>query len=100
MKLLFSSKMEEVDVVRAMLADEGLSCEVTNDTVPLPGAEFYPQLWVEDADFARANAVVAAFRKVPTPKLAPWICPSCGEPLEEQFTTCWKCGATRKDTGA
>ena len=24
-----------------------------------------------------------------------WKCPSCGEQLEEQFDTCWKCGTNR-----
>jgi predicted amidophosphoribosyltransferase len=23
----------------------------------------------------------------------PWICGQCGEKLEPQFTTCWRCGA-------
>lgn len=27
----------------------------------------------------------------------PWKCPKCGEQLEPQFTTCWKCGAIRDD---
>ena len=28
--------------------------------------------------------------------LDPWICPRCAEPLEGQFTSCWKCGASRE----
>jgi len=98
MKLLLSSKIEDLDVLKAMLAGSGLSCEVTNDTIPLPGGEFYPKLWVEDADFHRAAAVLAAFRAAPTPKLGPWTCPKCGEHLEAQFMSCWKCGTTRNET--
>ena len=25
-----------------------------------------------------------------------WICPNCGERIEEQFDACWKCGAGRE----
>jgi hypothetical protein len=98
MKLLFSSRIEDVDVVRGMLAEAGIACEVTNDTMAYPGAEFYPKLWVvEDSDFTRAAAVLEAFRKSPPSLLDPWTCPRCGEKLEGQFSSCWKCGATRKD---
>ena len=27
----------------------------------------------------------------------PWKCPKCGEILEPQFISCWKCGTGRKD---
>ncbi len=99
MKLLLCSRIEDLDVLKGMLMEEGIGCEVTNDTMPLPGAEFYPKLWVtEDADFARAAAVLETFRKLPSQKsTGSWTCPSCGEQLEEQFTSCWSCGATRND---
>ena len=83
-------------MVKGMLAEEGIACEVTNDTSAYPGAVFYPELWVvDDSDFAAASAVLEAFRKSPPSKLKPWVCPSCGEQLEAQFVSCWKCGATR-----
>src|SRR2546422_3997603 len=94
MKLLLCSRIEDLDVLKGMLAQDGIACEVTNDTVPLPGAEFYPKLWVvEDSEFAKAAAVLEAFRQLPAPRLGPWTCPTCGEQLEEQFSSCWKCGA-------
>lgn len=98
MKLLLSAKMEDIDVLKAMLADGGLACEVTNDTIPLPGGEFYPRLWVQDADFPRAAVVLSAFRSAPAPKLGPWTCPNCAEQLESQFMSCWKCGTVRNET--
>jgi len=30
----------------------------------------------------------------------PWKCPKCGEMLEPQFISCWKCGTGRKDERA
>ena len=98
MKLLLCSRIEDLDVLKGMLAEDGIACEVTNDTVPLPGAEFYPKLWiVEDSDFAKAAEVLDAFRKSPVPNLGPWTCRACGERLEQQFLSCWKCGAIRND---
>jgi hypothetical protein len=32
----------------------------------------------------------------PTAARSPWKCPKCGEQLEPQFTTCWKCGTPRE----
>ena len=99
MKLLLCSRIEDLDVLKGMLMQEGVACEVTNDTVPLPGAEFYPKLWVVvDAEFDRAMTVLEVFRKLPTQQsTGPWTCPSCGEQLEQQFSSCWKCGATRNE---
>ena len=99
MKLLLCSRIEDLDVVRGMLMEEGIACEVTNDTVPLPGAEFYPKLWVsEDADFSRAAVVLENFRKLPDRKVTcAWTCPRCGEQLEEQFTSCWNCGTAKSN---
>jgi hypothetical protein len=95
MKLLLCSRVEDIDVLKGMLDQEGIGSEVTNYDSPLPGAEFYPKLWVEEADFPKASAVLSAFRNPPAEKRAPWTCPSCGEQLEEQFMSCWKCGAAR-----
>src|SRR5712691_7595555 len=98
MKLLFSSRTEDVDIVKGMLAEQGIACEVTNDTIPYPGPAFDPKLWVvQDSDFAKASAILEAFRKSPAPRLGPWTCPACGEQLEGQFSSCWRCGAVRND---
>lgn len=96
MKLLLASSIEDIDMLKGMLEKEGIACEVTNDSIPLPGAVFQPKLWImNDADFPTASATLAVFRKAPPPKLGPWTCLSCGEQLEGQFTSCWKCGANR-----
>ena len=95
MKFLFCSQTEDVDVLKGMRTEEGIACEVTNYENPLPGAEFYPKLWVDEADFAAASAILSVFRNRSPAAAAPWTCASCGERLEGQFTSCWKCGNTR-----
>jgi len=95
MKLLLCSRVEDIDLLKGMLAQEGIACEVTNYTAPIPGAEFYPKLWVEDTEFPKASAVLSAFRSTLPRKSESWTCSSCGEQLEEQFMSCWKCGGVR-----
>src|ERR1051325_2588449 len=85
MKLLLNSRIEDIDVLRGLLAEQEIVSEVTNDPGPLGGAEFYPKLWVDDADFDRAKRVLADFQKKSPPAIPSWFCPNCGEPLEEQF---------------
>jgi len=98
MKFLFSCQIQDMDVLKSLLANEGIECEVTNDTSAYPGAVFYPELWVvEDSNFTRASAVLETFRTASPPKFGPWACPRCGESLEAQFLSCWKCGATRDE---
>jgi hypothetical protein len=97
MKLLLCSRVEDVDVLKGMLMQEGIACEVTNYNAPIPGAEFYPKLWVEESDFPKASAVLATFRSTPSRQSGPWKCPACGEQMEGQFTSCWKCGRIREE---
>jgi hypothetical protein len=93
MKLLLVSKAEQIDILKGMLEKAGITTEVTDDSTPLPGAEFHPRLWVvNDADFSRASAVLADFRKSPSSTRMAWRCPGCGEHVENQFSSCWKCG--------
>src|SRR5262245_53755026 len=98
MKFLFSCQIQDMDVLKSLLTNEGIECEISNDTSAYPGAVFYPELWVvKDSDFARASEVLEAFRKTPPPELGPWTCSACGEQLEAQFSSCWKCGGGRHD---
>src|SRR3979411_544122 len=100
MKLLYpSNDIRGIGLVRSALDDARIAYEVRNETIPYPGAAFCPEVWVvEDSEFARACEMRDAVTKPPLPQSA-WICPSCGEQLEGQFGSCWKCGANR-DLGA
>ncbi|MGF1643575.1 MAG: DUF2007 domain-containing protein [Thiotrichales bacterium] len=61
----------------------------------LPINETWPELWVRDADEARALELIQEIL-APLPTAArEWLCPECGEQLEMQFCACWRCGRTR-----
>ena len=55
-----------------------------------------PGLFVHEKDFDRAGELLEQFSNQPgaSPK-GTWICPHCGESVEEQFDVCWNCETPR-----
>jgi len=97
MKLVFrAASLLQVAHARNVLISAGIDCELRNQYLAgalgdLPMLETWPQLWVDDSFESaalRALAVAAA-----APAGTPWTCRQCGEELESQFTSCWRCGA-------
>jgi hypothetical protein len=85
--------------VRNVLEACGIPAQLKNDRLwgavgEIPILEAWPQVWVEhEADAARARDCLRALERAPD---APaWACPGCGEPLEGQFVSCWRCGRER-----
>jgi hypothetical protein len=86
---------------RNVLVAAGIGAHVRNVFIggalgELPVDSCAPEVWVNDVrDAARAEMLItesqAAVRD------APWSCASCGEAIEGQFFSCWKCGANRPD---
>ncbi len=97
MKLLFrSSNLRDIGMVSSLLEELGIAYLIRNETIPLEGLAFFPELWIlNDNDFAKARALREVFCTSPPVPEDPWICPSCGEQLEGQFALCWNCGASR-----
>ena len=59
----------------------------------IPPDQSLPEVWVDDeAQFARAQALLAEWRNAPS---RTWACPSCHEIVEGPFEQCWNCGALR-----
>jgi hypothetical protein len=97
---VFSSfDLVAVHHARNLLQAEGIQAEVRNERLAsamgeLPPAECQAEVWVLDAGEAqRAERLL----REGTPASGPaWACADCGEPMEPQFTQCWRCGATRR----
>jgi hypothetical protein len=86
----------QVAHARNLLIAAGIESELRNQYLAgalgdLPMMETWPQLYVDDAD--ELPALRALARAEAQPQGAPWICPGCGESLEPQFTSCWRCSA-------
>ncbi len=97
MKRVFrAASLLQVAHARNVLISAGIDCELRNQYLAgalgdLPMLETWPQLWVDDAfEPAALRALTAA---AAAPAGTPWTCGQCGEELEAQFTSCWRCGA-------
>ena len=71
MKRLFSSPdSAEIGLLRSRLEAAGIDCEIRNEHLSpaMPGAPFYPELWVlKDEEFAEASELLAAWRQPDRP---------------------------------
>ena len=91
--------------VRGLLETAGIDAEVRNELLygargELPVTEdMLPSVWVDEgADLPAAIELVRRYESGEGPRVAPgssWTCPSCGECLEGQFTSCWQCGESK-----
>jgi hypothetical protein len=91
-----AASLLQVAHARNVLIAAGIDAELRNQYLAgalgdLPMLETWPQLWVDDA--LESAALRALQNAEAAPAGAPWTCAQCGEVLEPQFTTCWRCGA-------
>ena len=97
MKQVFrAASLLQVAHARNILIAAGIDSELRNQYLAgalgdLPMLETWPQLMVEDA--LESAALRALQNAAAAPTGPAWVCTQCGEQLEPQFTTCWRCGA-------
>lgn len=94
----------EAEFVKGLLAAEdieaviqGLPLQMALGDIPI-SPESLPSIWVNEPDVPRAKQIIDELKRggpAATEASNTWTCPQCGEVLEGQFTTCWKCGAER-----
>lgn len=100
MKLLYTSAdLAAVTHLKDLLETAGITGVIKND-IPayLTGdnAMFAPELWIEDD--SRLDEALEIKKDYLGPQSTPgasWTCPKCGEKIEAQFDSCWKCGTAR-----
>lgn len=103
MKRVYTAEsIVQVTHVRNLLAAEGIGSELRNDRLAgvigeIPFLETWPEVWVDELDFERAQELIG--EEIHGPGLAEpaWRCPSCEEQIEGQFTECWNCGRERPE---
>ncbi|NNF50968.1 MAG: DUF2007 domain-containing protein [Gammaproteobacteria bacterium] len=101
MKRLYSSHNTVVlDQVSEALDQAGIACITRNMNMTgqaageLPPIVCWPEIWVvDDAEFEPASRVLAAILESYENPGEPWVCKACGEHLEGQFGSCWRCAA-------
>jgi hypothetical protein len=102
MKIIFSSpNLIEVTQLKDRLEEAGIASFIRNEissglSPDIPMNESMPELWIEsDGKLEEARQVKRDWLAPVKVTGSPWRCPACGEKLEPQFTSCWKCGATK-----
>ena len=84
-------------LLKERLEGEGIDCLLRNDELStalgeIPFVECYPELWVVDDEvLPRARLLLEQWLAEAGETPADWQC-ACGELLEGQFSSCWKCG--------
>ncbi len=91
----------EAHFVKGLLETHNIECCVKGEIlfsargeIPIT-TETAPSVWINDeAKFEKAKAVIKEYEKAinqEPPIGENWVCNSCGEEHESQFTNCWKC---------
>ncbi len=91
----------EAHLVKGILETHSIKCCVKGETlfsargeIPIT-TETAPSVWIyNELKFDEAKAVVKEYEKSinqESPSGENWVCQSCGEEHESQFTNCWKC---------
>ncbi len=108
MKRLFTfniGRSPEAELLKNLLDEEGISFTMRNEQLAtalggIPIGECYPEVWIlKEEDFPRAKELLEGWLNPQSPTRSAWVCDGCGEKMEEQFTSCWKCGKERQECG-
>jgi hypothetical protein len=84
--------------LKNVLATFGITCvmkkmDLISAAGQLPPTECWPELWVvEDEKSVRARAILKKTLAPLASVKKAWLCKSCDEKIEGQFSECWNCG--------
>jgi hypothetical protein len=92
----------DAHLIKGLLESNGIAAVVRGEFLTSGWGELpvdVCSVWIADeAQYERAQAVLLSFlngdlaRELRSQN---WRCAKCGEQLEGQFTSCWKCGGAR-----
>ena len=84
------------EMFKSLLEEAGIPCVIRNQHLTVAAGEVPfvpPELWIlNDEDYDRGKEIVDAWRNAKVETHDTWVCAGCGETIEGQFTSCWKCG--------
>jgi hypothetical protein len=96
-KVYTAESVIEVAHLRNVLEAAGIPCFVRNEGLAgvigeIPYVECWPELWVvRNGDALRARGLLDEARQATPPAAPDWRCERCGEVVEGQFESCWRC---------
>lgn len=98
-KIFVSVNLPEVESLENIMEQSEIPCTIKNQQLAglageVPFVEVFPELWVlRDEDLLKAKDILANWPKAKSLQEKEWICPSCGETIEKEFTACWNCSS-------
>jgi hypothetical protein len=102
MKFLFQANTVAegsiIQLLKSTLEETGIESTIRNESLSvalgdIPFTECLPALWIlNDEDYQKAEEILLNWRRSQKETHTSWVCPSCKETIEGQFTSCWKCG--------
>jgi hypothetical protein len=102
LKIYSARHPTEAHLLKGILESYGIACEVKGESlygarggVPIT-SDTDPSVWIcDDSQWTEATAIVREFENPEAADRETWVCESCGEESEGQFTECWNCGRPR-----
>jgi len=100
-KVYTAESVIEVAHLRNVLEAAGIRCFVRNEGLAgvvgeIPYLECWPELWVvRNGDALRARGLIDDARQTASVPGPDWRCERCGELVEGQFDSCWRCAELR-----
>jgi len=100
-KLYVSQSLIDVESRKELLDQADIPCMIKNHRSAMlggevPFVEVFPELWVlQDADLERGQTLLQDWEDAQPLETTPWTCTRCGEVLQKEFTSCWKCNQER-----
>ena len=96
-----TSDRTRAQLLRGALETEGIAAFVQGEhltaihgEIPAGASAEYRVCIVDDDQLPRAGYLAKQWLGESAPAFwAPWVCDACGERIEAQFESCWKCGA-------
>lgn len=100
-KVYIALDVTRAAIVRGMLEANGIQATVRGEALfgargLLPvSIETAPSVWVDDAQYDRARALIDAAEQQREHSGPPWTCPACSEVVDAELGECWRCSAAR-----
>ena len=102
-KVFASNDRAAIGIVRDLLNEQGIESRVFNEATSavlgdIPFFHTMPEVWVlREEHVAAAKTIVQSFESgeaLDNRNGPDWVCDTCGETIEGQFTSCWRCTGT------
>ncbi len=93
-----TNEVAEAHLVKNLLLDENIDCQVAEENEPLAGLNIVPaDVLVRRRDFPRAEAIVHRYdeKKIERAERPDWKCLQCGASVVGSFDECDVCGTVR-----